>query len=499
MQLPLLLSLALFSSQEAATLEAPAATSSAPLERALASFEEASVRADLEFLTSEELGGRGTPSLELRLAALFLRTRVERLGLEPGGEEGSYFHTYEIVRRSLDFEASAMTLQASSEDAMVETPPIRWRYGEDLFFSGPSELRSLDLSGGLVFLGSGADVDFESLELEGNYVLLLDEGRVRGRILRTIERAGAAGLIVAAGEGYTRDPYEERFERVLRGSVMSKTRALALRDPGMPRVYLADGRFEQLLAALQEGGESSWPAVGQKLRVTVHEKRVGGFEDLEERNVAALLPGSDPELAREVIVLSAHYDHLGRSGDSFYPGADDNASGTSGLLAIAGALAERGPLKRTVLMLWFSGEEKGLWGSEAWTKDPRLPEGARAVCNINVDMIGRTASDELYITPSVDHSFYNPLAERAYAVAPEEGFPQLKSQDEFWRASDHFNFARHLDIQTVFLSTGDHDDYHKKSDTSEKIDVEKLMRVARVVVRMVEGLQEPGQFEAKEK
>ena len=207
------------------------------------------------------------------------------------------------------------------------------------------------------------------------------------------------------------------------------------------------------------------------------------------KNVCGFLRGTHPELSKEVILVSAHYDHLGMRDGTIFFGADDNASGTTGLLAVAEALAAHGPLERSVLCLWVSAEEKGLWGSDAWARDAWLPDDARPVCNINLDMIGRTASDELYVTPSREHKQFNPVAETAYRLAPEEGFAELQSQDEYWRSSDHFSFQRQLDIPVVFLSSGDHPDYHKVTDTADKIDCDKVARTARLVMRMLDRLQ----------
>ena len=130
------------------------------------------------------------------------------------------------------------------------------------------------------------------------------------------------------------------------------------------------------------------------------------------------------------------------------------------------------------------------WGSEAWCRDAWLPEGTVAVANLNLDMIGRTAPRELYVTPSRRHSFYNRVAELAYELAEHEGFDPLRSQDEYWRSSDHFNFATLLSLPVAYLSSGDHDDYHKASDRAEKLDCDKIARIARLVTRVLHALDE---------
>jgi Zn-dependent M28 family amino/carboxypeptidase len=204
--------------------------------------------------------------------------------------------------------------------------------------------------------------------------------------------------------------------------------------------------------------------------------------------VCGFWPGSDPELSKEVIIVSAHYDHVGTKNGVVYNGADDNGSGTCGLLALAEALSHYGPMRRSVMLMWVSGEEKGLWGSKAWTENPWLPEGCRAVCDINIDMIGRNAPDKLLITPSKSHDKYNGLTRLAESVCGLEGFAKLGSADSYYERSDHFNFAR-MGIPAAFLFSDVHEDYHKPTDKPEKIDNDKIRRVVRLVLRMLDGLQ----------
>lgn len=291
-----------------------------PLQRALDSIDAKEIEADLQFFASDELRGRDTPSPELRVAARFLRARLERLGFKPGAGD-SYFHQYKL---------SSVT---------------------------------------------------------------------RGR-------------------------------------------------------------------------------------------RKGGGEEVVLENVCALWPGNDPSLADEWILLSAHYDHLGARGDTIYNGADDNGSGSMALLALAGALAEYGPMRRSVFLIWVSGEEKGLWGSMAWTLDPELPDGVRPVCNINVDMVGRNGPGRLNITPTRNHQAYNGLSRLAERLGPREGFPSLGSADAYWLRSDQVNFSRNLKIPVAFFFAGEHEDYHQPGDTADKIDYDKVRRVARLVLRMVYAMQE---------
>ena len=140
--------------------------------------------------------------------------------------------------------------------------------------------------------------------------------------------------------------------------------------------------------------------------------------------------------------------------------------------------------------MWVSAEEKGLLGSKAWTLRPWLPEGCYPVAAINVDMIGRNDPRELLLTPTRRlGKQYNGLARLAEELAPSEGFTRLRSADEYWRRSDHINFADELGLPVTFLFADVHPDYHRPTDTIEKIDHDKIRRVTRLVLRMLDGLQ----------
>jgi Zn-dependent M28 family amino/carboxypeptidase len=209
-------------------------------------------------------------------------------------------------------------------------------------------------------------------------------------------------------------------------------------------------------------------------------------EDSRAPNVVAMIPGSDPQLRNEYIVISAHMDHVGVgqavNGDSIYNGADDDASGTTGILEVAEAfsrLAQRP--RRTVVFLHVSGEEKGLLGSEWYSEHPTLPL-ERIVANINVDMIGRNAPDSVVVIGK-DYSSLGGVANRLAAAHPELGLTladDMWPQERFFFRSDHFNFAR-KEVPAIFFFSGVHADYHRPSDHVEKLDTDKAARIARMV------------------
>ena len=203
-------------------------------------------------------------------------------------------------------------------------------------------------------------------------------------------------------------------------------------------------------------------------------------------NVVAIFPGSDPTLRNEYVVLSAHIDHVGVGrpvrGDSIYNGADDDASGTSALLEVAEAFAsmQQRPA-RSILFLGVSGEEKGLLGSAWFSDHPTVPIES-IVANVNIDMIGRNAPDDVVVIGK-NYSSLGPLVEDVAAAnrqllgltPADDRWPQ----ERFFFRSDHFNFAR-KEIPAVFFFAGTHEDYHEPSDEVELIDADKAARVARL-------------------
>jgi hypothetical protein len=444
----------------------------AALERALASIRPAAICADVRFIASDELEGRDTPSEGQRLAARYLRARVERLGLEPMGDNG-YFDEYTLTSIALDVQATGVTLERPGKSESLQ-------FGRDYFFFG-SGVRALDLSGRVVSAGIGAAADYEGLSLGGRFALIQASRKVRwNERIQAAEKAGALGLILAP------DPEEKTdFSRWLDGEPAHDVVEGSEERTSLPQLWLSESGAQQLL------GGAALPQKGTELPLTLHDRRVlGASHTTILENVCALLRGSDPALAKEVLILSAHYDHVGREGGEIYNGADDNGSGTCGLLAVAEALRAHGSLRRSVLFLWVSGEEKGLWGSSAWTKKPTLATGLVPVLDINIDMIGRNAPEKLLITPTNALKEYNGLTRLAEQFAPLEGFPQLGSADDYWERSDHKNFAENLGIPVAFLFSDVHGDYHQPTDDAEKIDCDKIRRVSRLVVRMLDALQD---------
>jgi hypothetical protein len=464
---------------------APARASGANLARALDSVRADNLRADLHFIASDRMRGRDTPSPELAIAARFLVARVERLGLRPGAQDG-FLHRYPLDLRRLDAERSQLGLSGPRGARTL-------RPGAGYWLSSPFDLDELEVRGPIVWCGTGEEDELEGLELGGRWALVAGTEESARALRRRIQRAGAAGLLLCTGsDPAQRERYAQSLERLRTGRVSWPEGERRERAPWPALALDEDGaRALWELAGLPDPGPGSpAPPVGTVLALEAREeRRIAGGGQVEVENVCAWWPGSDPELAREAILVSAHYDHVGAQGDEIYPGADDNGSGTCGLLALAEALVANGPLRRSVLLIWVSGEEKGLFGSRAWSDAPWLPDAARPIANLNIDMIGRNAPEQLLVTPTKERDEdYNGLVRRIERLAPLEGLTDLGTADDYYNRSDQAMFAR-LGIPVAFLFADVHEDYHRPTDTADKIDYDKARRVVRLLMRVLDELQ----------
>lgn len=215
---------------------------------------------------------------------------------------------------------------------------------------------------------------------------------------------------------------------------------------------------------------------------------------LKGQNVIGYIEGSDPILKNELLILTAHYDHLGKRGMDIFNGADDNASGTSAIIELADAYMqaknEGHGAKRSILCMLMTGEEKGLLGSKYYTEDPIFPL-KDAVANFNIDMIGRIDEhyegnpDYIYVIGadriSTDLHDINEASNKKYTqLTLDYKYNAESDPNRYYYRSDHYNFAKN-GIPSVFYFNGTHDDYHRTTDTSDKIDFPKMEKITRFI------------------
>jgi len=231
---------------------------------------------------------------------------------------------------------------------------------------------------------------------------------------------------------------------------------------------------------------------GKRVRIT----EASRTDEIILNNVAAWIEGSDPVLKKEIVVFSGHADHVGETGGTVYPGADDNASGCSAILEIAQAFQslDKKPL-RSLLFLWVTGEEIGLFGSQSYVDNPLFPL-ENTVADLNMDMIGRvkgvadstgdtpmTGKNGLFVITGNQSRELVDIAKEVDLKTPLDLDYSLSGRNhplQLFSRSDHYNFVK-KDIPVLFFSTGLHADYHKPEDTPDKIDYEKMELVTRTI------------------
>lgn len=473
----------------------------------------------MKFLASDLMRGRDTASPETRLAAEYLASRLSAAGAEPSGdtEQGrkSYFQRFPLEVVTALQEGTSLTLEIDQNGSRRAIP---LQLGSDVTFF-PRGITPGVLDAPVVFAGYGAVNpaskvdDYDGLEVKNRFVLVFAgqppakpeekrrdgdanpepaQARTRTRggsgggsagKLEAASKRGALGVIVVQPSA---GPDSRRVPAPRAGSTLPgfgrPSMTLGSAPSSIPLLTLADPIRDLLFKAT--GLDADHPAPhaleGVRARFSFAAKK----ELKDDRNVVGFFPGSDPEKKKEVIVFSAHYDHVGvNEQGEIFNGSDDNASGTSALLEIAEALGNGPKPARSIAMLWVSGEEKGLLGSQWFSDHIPLPLGYRIVADINIDMVSRNDGKSIGLTPSEKHPGHSNLATMAQESARAEGLEVNYDADPFFERTDSANFAR-KGIPVVFYFSGVHEDYHRPTDDVEKADFEKAARVARAAYRL---------------
>ncbi|MFN0057033.1 MAG: M20/M25/M40 family metallo-hydrolase [Planctomycetota bacterium] len=451
----------------------------------------------LRFLASELLEGRDTASRGERVASAYIAAQLERLGVEPAGSEQrnggrGYLQPFTLVLRTPQLAGTSLTLSYELDGVYraVELKP------EIDFSIQPRGLVGGELRAPVVFAGHGIVVPTEGidayagLDVRDRFVLVLDnapadsankpqirEAATAQAKLAAARRAGALGLLVLRRlDAMPRMPSAERRSAFGRAALSVIGDASAELPPFVLEAAARD--FLTQVGQL-DAAPGPRPGLSATLRLRVDQ------EVLQARNVIGLIGGEDPELRAEVVVFTAHYDHEGMNerGEIFF-GADDNASGSAALLEIAEAFA-RGPRpRRSVAFLWVSGEEKGLLGSAWFVKHSTLPADRGAiVANINLDMVGRNEPGKVSICPSPLHEKSSSLNDAVARACASEAFTPMYDADSYFARTDSYNFAL-KGVPFIFLFSGMHEDYHKPTDTIEKVDFNKAAGIARIAFRL---------------
>ncbi len=429
--------------------------------------------------------GRNTPSPELEATAAWIADEFSRLGLRGGGDGGGFLQRYPLEEVRLDVASSVVRANSGEE----------LRFGTDVapLFGAPPDGET---TAGVLLVSGSTEAEGalpEGLVAGRHAVLILDRER-RGLdrslfgIVSALRSAHAASVSVtdwSDDAGWASGSARALRPAVRRPSGAERAGPLLLRIRGeaLARLLASHGVSVDALAARAGEGVRAEPVEGLTLTLRTHVTS----RPASAPNVVGILEGRDPRLRDEYVVFSGHMDHVGvgspdASGDSIYNGADDDASGTVTVIEVARAMAALDPRpRRSLIFLTVSGEEKGLWGSRYFVEHPPVPL-ERIVADLNADMVGRNWSDTI-VAIGKEHSDLGATLARVDAAHPELHMAAIDDRwprENFYRRSDHFNFARR-GVPILFFFNGTHEDYHRPSDEPDKIDAEKASRIAKLI------------------
>ena len=495
------------------------------------SITESGLSADLHILSHDSMGGRLVGSAELDLASNWIRDRFAGLGLVPAGDNGTYDQRFDLVWFS---EASGNRLTISGAG------------GARLAGNGwtPMNVSATgSASGDVVFAGFGIVEprldydDYQGGNVRGKVVLVMErepgvadetspfDGVVSAEASRSWRKVLAAQERGAVAVLFVRDVHNRsdtddwarahqaawpddrrRIERFTLGAWVERIRipaaqiSLKLADALVAGLGQA---FVDLAVTAEEApsglGVVDLPGARATLTTAVDRHVTPG------RNILAMIEGSDPELRNEVVIIGAHHDHNGADGEAVFNGADDDGSGTVGVLAVAEAYARaaedgRRPRRSVIFAIW-DAEERGLLGAWYYTLRPLFPL-PRTAANLNLDMIGRhqevlpdggrrfrgleiqSAESNSNAINILGYSRTPDLAASVAAANEATGlllrFRYDNNESNLLRRSDHWPFLQN-DVPAVWFHTGLHPDYHTPDDVPERIEYEKMTRIVRLV------------------
>lgn len=461
------------------------------------------LRAHVKFLASDDLEGRASGTDGNRKAAAYIADQMKRYGLKPGGDNGTYYQTFEFVASTKLGTANACTIQSStfSGGHLVLTPDVDFR---PLGFSS-----NASVSGPVVFAGYGISAaednynDYNDLDVNGKIVVVMRYGpdgndphsefgkftSLRTKA-RTAREKGAKALVLITG------PMDDEADDLIKLSfdqsfASSGIPAFTMKREAVERIF-PDGRKD--LKAIQEKIKKdrvpeSFEIHGVSMSLTSDVV----FVRAKTANVIGYLDGTDPDVKDEAIVVGAHFDHLGFGGEGsgslvpdvheIHHGADDNASGSAALLELEQAIAARKEtLRRTFIFTAFSGEEIGTLGSSYYVNHPLVPL-ERTIAMVNMDMVGRLDGKALTIYGTGTSPAWNDLL----SSNNSDSTFTLKLVPDGVGPSDHSQFYG-KDIPVLFFFTGTHADYHKPSDTWDKINYGGEVLVTRYVESILKSI-----------
>jgi hypothetical protein len=492
---------------------------------ALNTIKSSDLKSYVSFLASPLLKGRLNGGPELEIASEYIASQAQLIGLKPA-IGNSYFQPYIINEKLIDPARTMIRMITGEKDTVNLTLPLF-----QLVPTGPTDF---EIDGEVVFAGYGIKNeryrynDFNGISTEGKIVLIMNRApssedgskyifddtpwssfiSIQTKLSTLLSsRAKAILIVMDPKSGYL--SLNEQFPGISGELNSSKSlkgeKVMTMDFPGMPRIlFIHRGVADELLRGTGHSLEELQISIDSELKprsfnITGKKIIINEVTYTREKvlkNVAGLIEGRDPLLKNEVVIFSGHYDHIGEQGGTINSGADDDASGCAALLSMAEAFLslDQKPL-RSILFLWFSGEEIGLYGSKSYVDAPLFPL-EKTVVDLNMDMIGRVKSvaDSTDETPmSGPETIFVITDNQSKDLQDIANETDKKSQIDFdyslsgkdhplqlFQRSDHFNFVRN-DIPVLFFTTGLHADYHTSRDVIEKIDFKKMEHITKTM------------------
>ncbi|NEU10201.1 M28 family peptidase [Flavihumibacter sp. R14] len=468
----------------------------------------------LSVLASDEFEGRETGKAGAEKAANYIAAEFKNLGLT-APVNGSYFQEVNLVESTLEAKSFS-----------VNNTPLT--YGKDYYFGGSPSATTIN-SNEIVFIGYGIDSDsysdLKNTDITGKLVMVINKGepmkngisaitkttetsewsKSRNKRIQYIQSKNPLAILAVSPDVAVLLEKNGAYFTSAGGRLSLKSDKPATAGRGAAVINIAPAVADLFLKSSGKTYESLKAAIDndsapqtQTIQTNVNAAFGQKVKDVKSSNVLGFLQGTD--LKDEVLVISSHYDHVGltTSGtDKVNNGADDDGSGTTGVIAIARAYAKakkagKGP-RRSILFLAVTGEEKGLLGSEWYSEHPVFPL-ENTITDLNIDMIGRTGTAYKGNIDSANYCYLigsDKLSTDLHRISEEANstytnlkidykFNDPKDPERIYYRSDHYNFAKH-GIPIIFYFNGVHEDYHKPSDEVSKINFPLLAKRAQLV------------------
>lgn len=486
------------------------------------------LRKHLEIIASDSLMGRGTGQRGIEMAADYLAYYLDKAGLAPVGDDNTYFQHFDLKANALNSITYTLSHNADNDDKAVVWQGKAQRGQPTGFyniFGGEQDVEADIVFAGFGLTDAASGIDhLADVDAAGKWVLVFRDvpestenlpddfdDLMQNRIMSLLFQARARGVLVI--DHFVQSEFDDEATRLSqligkptgirlpdRGGRMGFAVAVKSISPEIAMHLLGAGTPDELKDMQTAIGHDLTGFKGYELPYNLTSTTDRDEITLPSYNVLGFIEGCHDELKEEVVVLSAHYDHMGigspdESGDMIYNGADDNGSGTVTTLALAQVMKEAKNngdcLDRSLLFLFVTAEEHGLLGSRYYSDNPVFPI-ENTITNFNLDMFGRidyeyegTDEDYIYIigaeiiSSSLD-SLLHVANERSVNLTLDMRYNDLDDRNQFYRRSDHWNFGR-LGVPFIFFFSGVHDDYHQPSDTIDKIPFVLLEKRARLI------------------